>query len=171
MSDSLQPGRHPWHSLGQYTRVLSLSLLQAIFPTQGLNPDLLHCRQTLYQLNHKGSPRKLEWVAYPFSSGSSWPRNQTGVSCIAGRFFTSWATREAHNDESCNYKDFLTFTNRMKRYVRDIKYSISWRNSFVITNSNVPEYLKQNEERERKSKRKKQLSGLIVVGWEKIKGC
>ena len=52
----------------------------------------------------------------------------------------------------------------MKRYVRDIKYSISWRNSFVIMNSNVPEYLKQNEERERKSKRKKQLSGLIVVG-------
>ena len=37
----------------------------------------------------------LEWVAYPFSSGSSQPRNQTGVSCIAGRFFTSWATREA----------------------------------------------------------------------------
>ena len=36
--------------------------------------------------------RILEWVAYPFSSGSSWPRNQTGVSCIAGGFFTSWTT-------------------------------------------------------------------------------
>ena len=36
-----------------------------------------------------------EWVACPFSRGSSRPRNQTGVSCIAGRFFTSWATREA----------------------------------------------------------------------------
>ena len=35
-----------------------------------------------------------EWVDYPFSRGSSWPRNQTGVSCITGRFFTSWATRE-----------------------------------------------------------------------------
>ena len=42
-----------------------------------------------------GKPRILEWVAYPFSRGSSWPRNQTGVSCIAGGFFTSWATREA----------------------------------------------------------------------------
>ena len=42
-----------------------------------------------------GSPRILEWVAYPFAWGSSQPRNQTGVSCIAGRFFTSWATREA----------------------------------------------------------------------------
>ena len=37
-----------------------------------------------------------EWVAYPFSSGSSWPRNWTGVSCIAGGFFTNWAIREAH---------------------------------------------------------------------------
>ena len=36
-----------------------------------------------------------EWVAHPFSRGSSLPRNQTGVSCIAGGFFTSWAIREA----------------------------------------------------------------------------
>ena len=35
--------------------------------------------------------RTLGWVAYPFSSRSSWPRNQTGVSCIAGGFFTNWA--------------------------------------------------------------------------------
>ena len=37
----------------------------------------------------------LEWVAMPFSWGSSRPRDQTWVSCIAGRFFTIWATREA----------------------------------------------------------------------------
>ena len=37
----------------------------------------------------------LEWVASPFSSGSSWPRNQTRVSCIAGGFFIIWATKEA----------------------------------------------------------------------------
>ena len=37
----------------------------------------------------------LEWVAVPFSKGSSQPRGQTQVSCIAGGFFTSWATREA----------------------------------------------------------------------------
>ena len=42
-----------------------------VFPTQGLNPGLLHCRRILYQLSHKGSPRILEWVAYPFSRGSS----------------------------------------------------------------------------------------------------
>ena len=38
--------------------------------------------------------RILEWVAMPSSRGSSQPRNQIGVSCIAGRFFTCWATRE-----------------------------------------------------------------------------
>ena len=38
--------------------------------------------------------RILEWVVYPFSRESSQPRNRTRVSCIAGRFFTSWATRE-----------------------------------------------------------------------------
>ena len=68
---------------------------QEIFPTRGSNPDLLHWRRILYLLNHQGSPRILEWVACPFSSGSSRPRNRTGVSCIAGEFFTSCSTREA----------------------------------------------------------------------------
>ena len=86
----------PWNFPGQNTGVGGLSLLQGIFPTQGLNPDLSHCKWILFLLSHQGSPRILEWVAYPFYSGSSWPRNQTGVSCIAGKFFTSWATRKAH---------------------------------------------------------------------------
>ena len=73
----------------------SLFRLQGIFPTQGLNPGIPHYKQILYQLSHKRSPRILEWVAYPFSSGSSQPRSQTGVSCIAGRFFTNWAMKEA----------------------------------------------------------------------------
>ena len=84
----------PWNSPGQDTGVGSLSLLQEIFPTQGLNPGLLHCRQVLYQLSHTGSPRILAWVACPFSSGSSRPRNRTRISCIAGGFFTNWAMRE-----------------------------------------------------------------------------
>ena len=84
----------PWNSPGQNTGVGNLSLLQRIFPTQGSNPGLPYCR-ILYQLSHKGSPRILERAAYAFSSGSSWPRNWTGVSCIAGGSFTSWAIREA----------------------------------------------------------------------------
>ena len=39
--------------------------------------------------------RILEWVVHPFSSESSQPRDRNGVSCIAGRFFSNWATREA----------------------------------------------------------------------------
>ena len=93
------PWNSPFH--GQNTGVGSLSLLQRIFPTQGSNPGLPHCRQILYQLNYKGSPIILEWVAYPFSRGSSQPRNRTGVSCIAGRFFTNWAISEAW--EEVNY--------------------------------------------------------------------
>ena len=95
MSISLLPhGLYsPWNSLGQNTGVGSHSLLQGIFPTQGSNPTLPLCRWILYQLNHKGSPRILEWVAYPFSSRSFQPRNQTGVPCIAGGFFTNWAFR------------------------------------------------------------------------------
>ena len=99
----------------------SLSLLQGIFPTQGSNPGLLHCRWVLYQLSHMGSPNILsiidhcevkvtqscptlynpmdctvhgilqavilECVAFPFSRGSSQPRNRTQVFRIAGRFF------------------------------------------------------------------------------------
>ena len=85
---------NPWNSPGQNTGVGSLSLLQGIFPTQGSNPRLPYCRWILYQLSHKGSPRILKRVAYPFSSRSSQPRGRTHVSHTAGGFFTSWATRE-----------------------------------------------------------------------------
>ena len=97
LSNSLGPHglRSLWNSPGQNTGVGSLSLFQGIFPTQGSNPPLPHCRRILYQLRHQGSPRILEWVAYTFSSRSFQPRNQTEVSCIAGRFFTNWALREA----------------------------------------------------------------------------
>ena len=102
VSNSLRPhGLYsPWPSIGQNTGMGTLSLLQGIFPTQGWNPGLLHCRWILYQLSHKGSRRILEWVTYPFSSRSSWSRNWTGVSFIAGGFFTNWAIREALNDSN-----------------------------------------------------------------------
>ena len=95
VSNSLQPhGLYSlWNSPDHNTGVGSLSLLQRIFPTQGSNPDLPLCRQILYQLSHKGGLRILEWVAYPFFSGSFQPRNRIGVSCIAGGFFTSWTIK------------------------------------------------------------------------------
>ena len=96
MSDSWWPhGLHsPRNSPGQNTGMGSLSLLQGIFPTQGLNPGLPHCRRMLDHLSHKGSPSILEWVAYPLSSQL---RNRTRISCIAGQFFTNWAMRESPN--------------------------------------------------------------------------
>ena len=55
MSESLQPHRlySPWNSPGQNTGVGSCSLLQGIFPTQGSNPCLPHCRWILYHLSHR----------------------------------------------------------------------------------------------------------------------
>ena len=121
----LQPARllGPWDSPGKDTGVGCHALLQGSFPTQGSNPGLLHCRWILYQLSHKGSPRKLEWVAYAFSRGSSQPRNRTTVSCIAGGFFTNRAIRELtiysskcipkhtsqRNENVCLYKERAKF--------------------------------------------------------------
>ena len=100
MSDSLQPHElySPWNFPGQNTAVDSFPLLQGIFPTQGLNPGLPHCRWILYQLSHKGSPRILEWVAYPFSSRSSRPRNRTGVSCTAGDYLPTELSGKPFNN-------------------------------------------------------------------------
>ena len=97
----LRPLYSPWNSSGQNTGLGSLSLLQGIFPTQGLNLGLPHCRQNFLPAVPQGKPRILERVAYPFSSGSSQPRNQTRVSWIAGGFFTNWAMREHHRLEQC----------------------------------------------------------------------
>ena len=86
--DGSPPGSSVYgDSPGKNPGVRCHALLQGIFPTQGSNPDLLHSRWILYHLSHQGSPRILEWVAYLFSSGSSWPRNWTRVSCIASGFF------------------------------------------------------------------------------------
>ena len=94
-SDSLRPHGLYSHGILQ-ARILvgSLPLLHGSFSTQRSNPGLPHCRWILYQLSHKRSVRILEWVISPFSRGSSRPRNRTGVSCIAGRFFTNWVIRD-----------------------------------------------------------------------------
>ena len=81
MSNSL--GSHGLYSAcyspGQNTRVGSLSLLRGIFPTQGSNLGLPHCRQILYQLSHKGSPKfphqgsnpcPLHWKSRVLTTGS-----------------------------------------------------------------------------------------------------
>ena len=56
----------------------------------------------------------LEWVAISFSRGSSWPRDQIQVSCIAGRHFTVWATREV-----CHHLEIDKFYIGHPKYVAD----------------------------------------------------
>ena len=73
MSNSLQPARLlcPWNSPGKNTGVGSHSLLQEIFPTQGSNPVLLHCRQILYHLSHQGSPKqRYHTLAWQLQAGA-----------------------------------------------------------------------------------------------------
>ena len=86
MSDSLQPYGlgSPWDSPGQNTGVGSFSLLQGIFPTQGLNPGLPHYRQILYQLSYKGSPLNNlhfseEWGFPGGTSGKELPANAGNI--------------------------------------------------------------------------------------------
>ena len=98
----------PWNSPGLNTGVGSLSLLQGIFPIQGLNPGLQPCRWILYKLRHQGGTRIHEWKIYPFSSRSSQPRNETRISGIAGRFVTSWTTREVLKEKTNKIK-FISY--------------------------------------------------------------
>ena len=112
LSDTLWPhGLYsPWNSPGQNTGVWTAFPLcrgssqprdwTQVFTSWFIREAQEYCRawfftrKILYQLSHKGSPRILEWVAYPFSSGSSWIRNRTRVSCIASGFFTNWTMME-----------------------------------------------------------------------------
>ena len=56
--------------------------------------DPMDCSPPVFSVLEIFQARILEWVAIPFSRGSSWPRYQTWVSHTAGRFFTIWATKQ-----------------------------------------------------------------------------
>ena len=85
MSNSATHGLYsPWHPSGQNTGVGSRSLLWGIFPTQGSNSGLPHCRWILYQLSHQGSPEKR------FAQRYSLHLLDTGV-CVCGG---GWCTKE-----------------------------------------------------------------------------
>ena len=80
------------YSPSKNNELVCQALLQGIFPTQGSNPGLPHCRWVFYRLSHQWSLWILEWVTYLFSRGSSWPKNLTKVSYIAVWFFSSWSS-------------------------------------------------------------------------------
>ena len=70
-------------------------------------PCLTLCDPMDYTVHGILQARRLEWVAGPFSRGSSQPKDHTQVSRVAGRFFTSWATREAHLHSKCCIYSFV----------------------------------------------------------------
>ena len=78
--DSSPPGSSVHgDSPGKKTGVRSHTLLQGIFPIQGLTPGLSHCRRILYCLSHQGSPRILKWVAYTFSNRTLTQESNRGL--------------------------------------------------------------------------------------------
>ena len=119
----------PRNSQGQNTAVGSLSLLQSIFPTQGSNPGLLHCRQILYQLSHQGVgslsflqqiflTQELNqdllhcmWILYQWSYQGS-PSAQLVHNVLIGwwwsivKFQNVWRLH-AHDDQVVNFFCFL----------------------------------------------------------------
>ena len=97
----------PWNSPGQNTGVGSLCLLQGIFPTQGSNPGLPHCRRILYQLSHKGSP----WI---HRSSTKRLCGEWGVTLVS--FFHSFSL-----DHSCKLK-FICNCLPLSEYVPDSSY-------------------------------------------------
>ena len=105
MSPSGSPGSFThWDSADKNIGVGCHDLLHSIFPNQGWNPRLPHCRQILYIWTTREAQEYWSGQLLSFLRGSFRPKNWTGVSCIAGRFFTNWATREV---SFCGY--WITF--------------------------------------------------------------
>ena len=72
--------------------------------------------------------RILEWVAFPFSRGSSQPRDQSQVSRIAGGFFTSWAAREAHGSWSY-WKSLTSMPLNQNDFQENLTLTVSFKNT------------------------------------------
>ena len=70
--------------------------------------DPMDCSPPVSSVHGILQARILEWVAISFSTGSSQPKDWTWVSCIGGRFFTVWATREALEFRTCPQKQGLS---------------------------------------------------------------
>ena len=98
--DCSTPGLPVHHQLPELLKLMSI---ESVIPSSHvilccpllLLPSICHSLRGYSLLFQPPGMPKNTGVAYPFSRASSWPRNQSSVSCIAGRFSTSWATREA----------------------------------------------------------------------------
>ena len=92
------------------------------------------CNPMDYSVHENLQARILEWIAFPSSKGSSQPRDWTQVSCIAGSFFISWATREAQNTGvgSLSLLQWIFLTqesNQSLLHCRLVLYQLSYQGS------------------------------------------
>ena len=166
----LCPTYSPWNSPGQNTGVGSLLLLQEIFPTQGLNPGLPHCRQILYLRRFftrfftwlfSWATREAQeyWCGQP--SESSQPRNRTGVSCIASGFSTNCAIREGlPRPHSHHTHTWLHFRIQKESVI----YTNSWGDVKYASGFLWQEDRKRNQEAGRGSEVKKASRKIFSVG-------
>ena len=86
------------------------------------------CDSMDYTVHGVLQARILEWVAFPFSGGSSQPRDRTGVSCIAGGFFTNWVIRESW------------FTTGVSIYAPNTAFSCDWQPHPMKKGKHLPWY-------------------------------
>ena len=154
MSDSVRPHRRqptrsprPWNSPGKNTGVGCHFLLQCMKVKVAQSCLILHdpmdCSPPGSSVHGIPQPRILEWVASPFSRGSSLTRGPTRVSHIAGRFFSIWGIREALQDDSERIKyqnvwgadktisrDFIAVNVLLKdKYLKECSstFNLSWK--------------------------------------------
>ena len=118
---------------GKNTRLGCHALLQVVFPTQASHI----AGGFFYWLSHQGI---LGWVAYPFSRESSSPRNWTRVSCLAGGFFTNWATREARSIHNlCRGFPGGRMQEVQEMWVQSLGQKIPWGKKWQPTSVFLPE--------------------------------
>ena len=114
-------------SPGKNTGMGCHALLQEIFPTQGLNPGLLHCRWILYQLSHQSSPRILAWLAYPFQGDLPNPGIKPGSPALQVDSYQL-------NYQGSPFDSHELLKEAKKSIVLEIKLVIPWmRNEVVFT--------------------------------------
>ena len=114
----------PWNSPGKNTGVGCHSLLQGIFPTQGLNLGLLHCRQILYCLNHQGSPLcfLLTVKIYVLTPPNTYNNIACGVlglqgkkKYIQGGCVVSYSSKKTTHERGLSAQMTMTMCEPMKR--------------------------------------------------------
>ena len=136
----LQPTRllSPWDFPGKSTGVGCHCLLQGIFPTQGSNPGLPHCRQTLYPLSHQGSPeiRKCWQTSAPGSLSKTalshfLPFHLCSQRCLSKcRNFFSWhfsnikeTCKHCRMDTQCHFSEMQLLLASLKLLIAEASVS------------------------------------------------